>query len=215
MEKNRQDRKKIYIGLLLFAIGIFALGFYSSSLASFDSSETFISPKFSSPSYDNNQEISVNALIQHWEYDESTGERELVFEQEAHNIVYNNFLDEIKLAVGNGQILGVPYDQIALCNSTQVAAGQGCGVPAADNSEEFISYDQCGLTNATGTYVSLGTGNWSVQHTFTASCDSLTINSTRVQNRTSDLMAGLNFSGVTLNTNDQLTVNWTLTAESA
>lgn len=120
-----------------------------------------------------------------------------------HNLLYDtgaNMVRDTLIAPSDA------VDYIELCNATA-----GCATPAADKSEAYTAYANCGLTTAQGTTTPLGqTGNWTVTHTFTASCDNLEVNATRLQNSTGDDLAGNTFSLVTLQNNDQLTINWTI-----
>lgn len=125
----------------------------------------------------------------------------------SHNVLYTNG--------GNGseyieQSLGVggtvtPALNISLCNATA-----GCGTPVAAGTEVFNRYTSCGLQATNGAYASLGVGNWSVANTFTATCDGLLTNTTRLMAGPTTLFAGNSFTLVTLQTNDQLTINWTI-----
>jgi hypothetical protein len=122
----------------------------------------------------------------------------------SHNVLYNSGanLTRDSLGIGgNGEVLN-----LSLCNATA-----GCGTPVAAASETYNEYTGCGLGNVQGAYTSLGqTGNWTVSNTFTASCDNLEVNVTRLQNESGVNFAGNSFTLVTMQTNDQLTINWTL-----
>lgn len=120
------------------------------------------------------------------------------------NVLYNSGanLTRDSLGIGsNGAVLN-----ISLCNATA-----GCGTPVAAASETFNEYTTCGLAEIAGSYSNLGqTGNWTVSHTFTASCDNLEVNVTRLGNDTGTNFAGNSFTLVTMQTNDQLTINWSI-----
>ena len=122
----------------------------------------------------------------------------------SHNLLYNNGKEMIEQILGAG-VNEHPILNISLCNATA-----GCGAIQADNSEAFTAYSNCGLNNLVGTYSSLGTGNWSIAKTFISTCDNVIMNSTRLGNSTNGLFAGNVFTLVTLQTNDQLTINWTI-----
>ena len=123
----------------------------------------------------------------------------------SHNLLYNNGQNITRDLLGVGS--NSPILNITLCN-----ASAGCAAPVAGGSEAFTNFTGCGLTSAQGTYSALtnAPGNWSVVKTFTSTCDSITTNSTRLTNVTGGIFAGNTFSLVTLQTNDQLTINWTL-----
>lgn len=118
---------------------------------------------------------------------------------------------ETLLTTTNGAVL----DTIALCNSTNVTGdggGDGCEQPQAGDTYLDGEYYSCGLARAAGSLADQGTGNFSYAHTFTATCDGLMTNVTALYNKTgavgSTYFAGNNFTGVTLDTDDQLTVTW-------
>ena len=119
-----------------------------------------------------------------------------------HNLLYDNGKNITRDILGVG--MNTPILNISLCNATA-----GCSTPVAAGSEDFNTYVNCGLTSAQGTYATLqnAPGNWSVTKTFTSTCDSITVNSTRLSNVTGGIFAGNTFTLVTLQTNDQLTIN--------
>lgn len=139
---------------------------------------------------------------------------QVVWEDNGHNIIYNNGLEEIEQWAAGGVNHG-PFTTIALCNNSVAA----CGTPVAAASEAFTNITGCDLQPAAGTYSSMGTGNASVYKTFTvnsACTNAITINSTRLINSTGGLWAGKLFTNpVTVYGNDQLTVNWTWWATSS
>lgn len=120
-----------------------------------------------------------------------------------HNVLFNTGAEYVETQLKTGSTDAV--DWISLCNSTA-----GCGEPQADSSELFTEYSSCGLTQVAGTTGSNGNGNWSVWTTFTASCDNLETNVTHLENDADLEFAGNSFTDVTLQTNDQLTINWTI-----
>lgn len=122
-----------------------------------------------------------------------------------HNVLYTTGKNLIRTYLGDTGGGTDEVDQISLCNATA-----GCGTPVAGKTEDFTAYAGCGLEEATGTYGALGDGNWSIYTTFTATCDDLLVNATRLGNTNNDDFAGNSFSLVTLQTNDQLTINWTI-----
>lgn len=125
-----------------------------------------------------------------------------------HNVLHNSGMNLIRDMLGDTGGASDEVDQIFLCN-----ASAGCGTPSAGATELFIPFSGCGLTATTGDYsVRTGEGNWTMATTFTASCDDLVTNVTRLKNS-----AGVNFSSVafattTLQSLDTILINWTLTA---
>lgn len=123
----------------------------------------------------------------------------------SHNLLYDNGKNITRNLLGVGGFGAVL--NISLCNATA-----GCAGPIATGAETFNTYVNCELNNTQGTYSTLqnAPGNWTVSKTFTSGCNSLEVNSTRLTNATGGLFAGNTFTLVTLQTNDQLTINWTL-----
>ncbi len=136
----------------------------------------------------------------------SRGDKILMNECDS-NLLYNNGKDIIKAILGTGANMGA-IANISLCN-----ASASCGTPVAAGSEGFTAYTNCGLPSKIGTYGSLNTGNWSMYNTFTSTCDNVNSTSTRLTNVTGGIFAGNTFTLVTLQTNDQLTINWTIWVE--
>lgn len=124
-----------------------------------------------------------------------------------HNVLYTDGGEAIKENIGNGVDNG-PFLNISLCNSS--TAGVSCGGVTAGQSESYNLFSAGGLTQKEGTYFSNGNGNWTVSATFTATASSLTTNVTKLSNRTGSNLSGASFTAVTLNTDDQITINWTL-----
>jgi hypothetical protein len=134
------------------------------------------------------------------------GEFEIVECGNNPNLVTNAGLNAIRDTIGQGTNFSA-FESIGLCNATA-----GCGSPAAGDTTLENEFTSCGLSRAAGTYGTLGTGNWSIFNTFTATCDNRITNKTGIFNHTSSgtLFAENTFTLVTLQTNDQLTVNWTI-----
>lgn len=130
----------------------------------------------------------------------------------SHNLLYNEGKDLIKNMLGAGTNLAA-FQNISLCNATA-----GCAVPVAAGNEGFtaLAADAPGLEEIKGDYNSIGTGNWSINHTWTASgATTYYINSTRLKNQTGGLLAGNNFPVKTLSgaDGDKLTVVWQVWVE--
>jgi len=125
------------------------------------------------------------------------------------NVLFDTGAELIEQYMGAGSGGGDAADWIGLCNATA-----GCGTPTAGAAEAYNVLDAGCLDAATnpvvGTYASNGNGNWSVSKTFTATCDNLETNVTRLYTDDDDEFAGNSFSLVTLQTDDQLTINWTI-----
>ena len=125
------------------------------------------------------------------------------------NILYDTGKDLIRNYLSDTGGTGDEVDQIVLCNATSTVGG--CGTPLAGATEMFTPYTGCGLEKATGTYSSFDTSNWTISHEFTASCDNLLTNVTKLQNTTGVGNFSSNaFTLVTLQTDDKLLINWSL-----
>lgn len=124
------------------------------------------------------------------------------------NVLYDTGAEAIEDYLADGTGAGDAFDWIELCNTTA-----DCGVPVAAKTESYNAYALAGLAEAAGTVSDLGNGNWSVFYTFTATDDGLLTNATRLRNADGDDLAGNSFTLVTLQTSDQLTINWTVWVE--
>ena len=147
--------------------------------------------------------IQYHASVLATHYDASTGETIVV--AKGSNVLYNTGKNMTRsmLNGGGGAILN-----ISLCNATA-----GCGAVTEAKAEAYNEITLCGLKSVAGTYKThdgIADGNWSVGNVFTSTCDSVVINVTRIENATGHDFAGRNLSTVNLDTNDQLTVNWTI-----
>jgi len=121
-----------------------------------------------------------------------------------HNVLFTTGAELIETALGTGT--ADACDWIELCNATA-----GCGTPEADSSEAYTAYGAiCGLNAVAGTVASNGDGNWSVSNTFTSTCDNILTNVTHLTNDNDDEFAGNSFTLVTLQSSDQLLINWTI-----
>lgn len=131
---------------------------------------------------------------------------EVLMSECSHNALYNSGANMTRDMLGDGG--GAAVDYISLCNATA-----NCTTPTASDdpadTDLYNEYTNCGLSEVQGTYNALGqTGNWTISTTFTATCNGLEVNATRLSNST-DEFAGNAFTLVTLQTNDQLTINVT------
>lgn len=124
----------------------------------------------------------------------------------SHNVLYSNGQNMTRDLLT--QFNGNPIKNISLCN-----ASAACGTPVAAASESYTTFANCGLASVNTTtfnIVPTSNGNWSITNTFTSTCDGVNTTATRLLNVTNSLFAGNAFTLVTLQTNDQLTVNWTI-----
>lgn len=117
-----------------------------------------------------------------------------------HNTVTNGGKDMIKNAIALGGA-----DKVS-----RLAVGNG-SAPAAATTDLDKIWTDCGLGIAEATYGSNGgNGNWSYWKTWTSTCDGAIVNTTALYNATADVFAGTSFTATTLQTNDQITVNYTI-----
>lgn len=125
----------------------------------------------------------------------------------SHNVLYDTGKNLIRSYLGDTGGSGDEIDVIELCNASTSA----CGSPQADKSEAYTAIALCGLDEQSGAYGALGQdGNWTISYVFTSTCDNVLTNSTRLKNTNGDDFAGNSFSLVTLQTNDQINVTWTI-----
>ena len=125
----------------------------------------------------------------------------------SHNVLYNTGKNMIRTFLGDTGGDGNEVDVIELCNASSSGS---CGTPVAAKSESYTALSGCGMDAASGSYAALAQdGNWSISHVFTSLCDNVLTNATRLGN-TSEDFAGNSFSLVTLQTDDQINVTWTI-----
>jgi len=183
---------------LIFCIGIVGL-VYSAFPTTSNLSLNLIGPSEGGPRYHSNVCIQKNSEPA----------------QCSHNVLTNAGKSLINDVLTGTKQTEVKY--IALCNLTNVSAdtgGNACVQPAAANTLMLGEYKLCGLARAAGTLTvpTTSDGNFSYSKTFIATCDNLQTNVTAIFNSTQGsgdaYFAGNNFTAVTLQTNDQLTVTW-------
>ncbi len=196
--KFQENRKQIYaFSILAVFTFVFAYFFLSASLTPqpYDRLSSGVHP------------IDV-VCVYHFS-SPATGHK-LLSKECNHNLLYDSGANMTRDALIGAT--GASLNTISLCNSTSNSSGSSiCFSPLASGAENFVAYAACGLSNAVGTATVLNQkGNWTVSKTFTSTCDSQSTNVTRLLNSTGSLFAGSTFTAVTLLTNDQLTINWTL-----
>lgn len=121
-----------------------------------------------------------------------------------HNVLFDSGANMTRNCLTLGACY--PISNISLCNAT---TGSGCGDPTSAGTELFTLYNVMNLSAGEGIIYPLGqTGNWTVSKLFVATGQATT-NVTRIGNGT-NYFAGNSFTLVTLQANDQLTINWTL-----
>lgn len=122
-----------------------------------------------------------------------------------HNLLFNVGKNITRDFLMSGSAAGA-VKTIALCNSSA-----GCASPTAGGAEAYNEYAACGLNPQTGTVSVIAStpGNYTAYYTFTATCDAVKTNVTRIGNST-DYFAGYAFTERTLYTSDTLLINWTL-----
>lgn len=136
---------------------------------------------------------------------------EVLSEECDHNVLFVTGQNMIRdLITDSGAAAGALPTNITLCNAN---ATGGCEEPVAAQSATFTPIQCCGLLSQAGTVakVTNQNGNWTATKTFTATKDNIMTNVTMIGNTTTNLSA-MSFTLVTLQTNDQLTVNVTFSA---
>jgi len=117
-----------------------------------------------------------------------------------HNTVTTAGLNMVASALAYGEAMVI----------TNLTLGNGTTPIAAHTALDSL-WITGGLEGATGTVNSNGNGNWSVAHTWTSTGDTQLVNITGLYNATNNILfAGTSFTATTLQTDDQLKVNYTL-----
>jgi heme exporter protein CcmD len=116
------------------------------------------------------------------------------------NVVTNVFKDDIETCMVQGGYC--VYNHIALGNTT---------APAATDTSHPGRITGCGLDSADGTFVNEGTGNWTIYHTWTSSCNNIVVNTTGIYNDTNagHYGGGTTITSATLQSSDTIQVNFT------
>lgn len=195
------EKKHIFFAIL-FVLGI--MGFLGAfGLMSYNSMSPLNQPTHNSIGYS----ATVCSYKIPWEEDHY-GERQLL--GCSHNVLYNSGKNMTRDVLGQGLSSGAIIN-ITLCNAT--IPNGACHTPTAAGTENFTSYTNCGMDGGTGgTYALIppNPGNWSVYRTFTSTCDNIMTNATRLSNNSGSIFAGNTFTLATLQTNDQILINWTI-----
>jgi hypothetical protein len=123
----------------------------------------------------------------------------------SHNLLVDAGANAIRDALNTGAVGSFKW--IALCN-----ASVSCATPAITDTTLDNEYTTAGLNRSDGAYNAMNNGNWSIANTFTATQDNVLTNKTALFNASSadTMLAENEFTLVTLQTNDQLTINWTI-----
>jgi hypothetical protein len=135
----------------------------------------------------------------------------------SHNLLMDDGRDMIRDLMIGSKTGTIGY--IALCNSSNSTAdvnGDNCAYPTiSDVALKGEIVGRCGLGRATAGVSNAGTSNITLSYTFTSTCDNILINKTALYNISAGcsgadhcMFAANNFTTVTLQTNDQLTVTW-------
>lgn len=122
----------------------------------------------------------------------------------SHNLLTDIGKDHIKALLANG------------LNETQggvkwVAVGNNASVGAGDTTLDG-EITSCGLSRASGTYTSVGTGNWTIEEVFSVTCSVANINNTALFNQSADgtLFAGNSFTDTNVGNGDSLNISWNI-----
>lgn len=132
----------------------------------------------------------------------------IIFSEVIPNLVVNAGLDAVERYLGQQGYAAFNY--IALSNNTT-------HTPAAGDTSLVNEIATAGLGRATGTYYNNAVGNWSIVKTFTASSaiNDVCLSGLFNQSASGTLLAENTFTQVDLQTNDQVTVNWTISVASS
>jgi hypothetical protein len=116
------------------------------------------------------------------------------------NVVTDVFKNDVETCMVQGGYC--VYDHIALGNTT---------APTASDISHPGLISECGLSSVDGTFVDEGTGNWTIYHTWTSTCDGIVVNTTGIYNDTSsgNYGGGTAITSATLYDGDTIQVNFT------
>lgn len=118
-----------------------------------------------------------------------------------HNVLTNNGKNMIIYQLFQNASGSNNISSMVLGNGTQ---------PAVGDATHPNKIAECGLTE----YATLdwqnatGNGNVTANHQWTSTCDNILVNTTGLETAGNTYFAGNNFTSVTLQTSDQLTVTW-------
>ena len=146
--------------------------------------------------------VSVDA----YHYDAATGTYISFYHHESSNLVVDIGKDWIEDQLGDSPGTD-PAKWISL--STDATA------PAAGWTQIISEITTGGLARAAGTYGDTGVGTWTIAATFTATAPHTNVQLTGLQwsataGSDNNLLAANQFTPVTLNSNDMLTITWQL-----
>lgn len=195
-------KKSIILTTVVSAVFLFAIA------ASFNilSVPAALSPSVTStPSSDNLQyDANVEVYFRDCSPTDPTDCADPILWHKDHNVLYGSGMNGTRDTLKGGPVFNVTT--IGLCNATA-----GCGTPVKAANEAYNEYANCGLAIANGTATDYGIeGNWTISNTFTSTCDAQITNLTRLKAVDGTNFAGNTFTLVTLQTNDQLTINWSI-----
>lgn len=195
--KNNEKRFSIYGILLVLAILIVGV----SSIAPWSNHDTFTKV--------DGDDTTLSSITYHSNVCKQITRADGIVEPQecSHNLLYDTGKELIETYLGDTGGSGDEVDQIVLCD-----ADVGCATPVAGASETFNAITDRGLAKTTGTYASLGTGNWTISNVFTAT-GSVKTNVTRLQNTAGTNFAGNAFTLVSLENQDSLTITWNIWVE--
>jgi hypothetical protein len=121
-----------------------------------------------------------------------------------HNIITSNGKNYFKTSMGKGTN-----------NTINILVLGNASVPLAASTNLAGAIIECGLANATATYIQDGVtaGVWSEYYTWTSTCNDTIVNTTALYSSPGSfgmLFGGAGFASTTLQENDKLTMNYTL-----
>jgi len=160
------------------------------------------------PETSNALTIRGRVIVDACHYDEATGECVPFYHHESSNLIVGIGKDWIEGQLGNSAATNATADWISLSSDASDPNGGAAWttIPAEIDTAG-------GLDRAQGTYSDKGTGVWEIAKTFNADGTFTNVQLTGLQwgdIGTDNLMATNNFTAVTLNDGDALTVTWNL-----
>lgn len=185
--------KKILALLVMALVVGSAFGSYVTTIP-FSNAETV------SPTFEKQPDWKVNYDVETTHLD---GNGNILSYEKTHNVLTDAGKNWIKECIGNFGCGATAMKYIAVGNGT---------APASASTTLNGEITTCGMGRASGTYASIGTGNWSITYLWTDSgCNNLGVNSTALFNASSSgtMFMGDTFTLVTLQDTHQLNITIT------
>jgi len=144
-------------------------------------------------------DFKVNYDVETTTYD---GNHNILTYEKTHNTFVDAGKNWTRDCIGQGICGATAFKYIAVGNTT---------APTSSSTSLAGEIADCGLARASGTYATIGTGNWSITYLWTSSCNNEAVNTTALFNASSTgtMFMGDSFTTVTLQNTHQLNITIT------